>query len=398
MTTVTSFTAGDPAEVRLRMLQERGALPAWFEHTRGWAEKFHSEWTSEGWDPNDSMAKVFSPVWGLGPAAGGGPNSPTIIMPANVPVFIRAVFDSLDTAISRSGDENAPLRLSWEGIQAALDRLSQIIGSIRDTGIPMFAGHADPWNSVTIAAAHFCYMHELAHITFQNQNWFQLDEERWVNEFRADELGLVGLVLSYRSHPELLETLALSGPVLSLYFAEIERIAAGNLDQGTSTHPPVRSRIFALREKICIATREGLINGNPLPMADFYAKSLGAFVTILESDNYPIISPVEIFLKNLVRDIRRGNEDRLHAQCNLLLRWFVLGDHQKVFDACHRSLGAIHDDQHDLFDLLQKFVAFAQIYCDSLPGGCDFIEFLNKICLFDREAWESAGEGLLGRP
>jgi hypothetical protein len=221
----------------IQILSKRGAVPPWLSHTRGWAKNYHEALTlGPGWSDFDRSIAQSDPIRGSGPEA----TETTITMPASVPVFMRGMIEAIDAAVEYSDAPDQPISLSWQGIQQAAMRIAQLIGSIRDANMPMFPVMADPWNPGVIAAAHFCYLHELSHIKLEHRSHGATPNERWSNEFKADEMAFSAYALTLRSHPDLQARLAFFGPVLALYFGELVGFAyTGTLDRLTDAHPPI---------------------------------------------------------------------------------------------------------------------------------------------------------------
>jgi hypothetical protein len=326
----------DPDTEALRVLDAREAVPPWFRETRGWAEEYHRSLTAApGYTEADRRIRQDSRIAGLELSATGE----AIAMPANIPAFLRGLLDSVNLAVIRTGKADDPVRLSWPGLQEAGRRLAQIVGSIREVNMPMFPVPADPWNPGVIAASHFSYLHEFVHIKLDHRSRRSTPDERWSNEFQADEMAFALYGLSLRSYPELEETFAFLGPVLALYFGEIVEFALDlKPEEVRTTHPPIRSRVMAIRDKVRVAAREGLFKTNPLPMGDFFCRIIDGLLLMVSSVGYPIVSPVEMALRTLVSDVKNGLPDRLRASSNCMLQWYFLADWQRLNLACSRAL------------------------------------------------------------
>jgi hypothetical protein len=380
--------AADISNEAMDTLRARNALPSWFSHTLGWAKKYHRSLTSpQGYTEDDRNIRHFAPIAGLEIRAG----DTTIVMSDRVPAFLRGMLDVIDVATFRSENPDDPIKLSWAGIQQAAGRLGQIVGSMRDADIPLFPVPADPWTPGVIAASHFCYLHEFYHIMLQHRSHHSTFEERWANEFQADELAFVHYARSLSSHPELEERLVFFGPVLALYFAELREFATDKgAEEARSSHPPVLSRIAAIRDMVRSASNSGLLKTNPLPLGDFNARLLNGLLLMVSSVDYPIFLPVEESLRTLITDVQGGSLDRLRASTNHVLQWYFLADWQRLTAACHRALGAILTDEPGLFELLQSFLSFIRTDAAEILAKHAVVDFLESRCLFDREFWEAA--------
>lgn len=143
--------------------------------------------------------------------------------------------------------------------------------------------------------------------------------------------------------------------------------------------------MIAIREKVWIATRGGLIKTNPLPLGDFYSSLLDALLLILKSVDYPIVSPIEMSLRTLIADVRGRRPDRLLASANHILQWYFLADWQRLYLSCGRALNVIVAEQPDTFQLLDQFKDYVRHDCVGIQLNHDIVGFLETRCLFDRE-------------
>ena len=371
----------------LRILGRRGAVPPWFESSYNWAGNFHRELTSgSGWPEMARTISQIAPAQGLGPFV----TQDRIRIPANVPAFLRGLLDVVDVAVAKLPSQDSPLQVTWPGLQQAVGRLAQIVGSIRDANMPMFPVPRDPWTPGVIAASHFCYLHELAHTKLYQAVVPMTAEQRWANEFQADEIAFATYALTLRSHPELQGALVYLAPVLALYMAEVMQLATNTQSPAVSdSHPPTRSRLLAIRDLARVASREGMLGANPLPIGDFYSRIIDALLVIVGACDFEIVSPIELSLRTLIADIDRGIPSRLQASVNHLLRWYFLADWTRLSNACHQALGRLLSEQPGVFDILSRFIDYAQIDCADILSKHDFIGFLQSRCLFDRDCWET---------
>jgi hypothetical protein len=373
----------------MSVLSTRHALPPWFTRALGWAENYHRSLTSaQGFTEEDRAIRQIAPIAGLELGA----SDTAIVMSDRLPAFLHGVVSVIDVATFRSGLPGDPIRLSWEGLQSAAGRLVQVVGSMRDADIPLFPVPSDPWTPGVIAASHFCYLHEFHHTKLRHKSRNSTPEERWANEFQADQQAFAHYALTLRSHPELEELLAFFGPVLALYFGELRELVADNgTEEARSSHPPILSRVAAIRDMVRTASNGGLLKTNPLPLGDFAARVLSAVLLMVTSVGYPNPSPVERSLRTLIHDVQTGRVDRLRASSNHILQWYFLADWGRLTAACHRALGPILAEEPGSFELLAQFIDFIRTDAPEIIAKYPVVDFLESRCLFERESWEAAG-------
>lgn len=358
-------TARRSAQVAL--LKSRGALPPWHEAVDGWAARFHAELTKD-WAELPADVRAVTDEGGPIPKA----FHDRIDVPLATPVFVRAIQDVVFRAIPISDvPELEEVRPGWKEFGTSIGRLCQIVGSIRDVSFPLFPTPTNPWSEPVQAACRFFYWHELGHVMLGHHR--SDGQSRWTQEIEADKLGFAGLALEFRNQPELVSSVGFLGPALALIFIEYAERSDHPIGS-EGEYPPAFHRLQLVRQ---YAVSQGWRDATTV--GDLVARLADAMNLFLGSRDFPIISPLTLFLKGICNS--EPGTDGFIGGLNGLLKWSLFGTQRRIEVSSRRAWEELHEQIDAISDRKKRFLDFC--YAELKGQDPMFLHFISETCGFE---------------